>query len=81
MAYQFVLDHYATLAELSGDMFGASSWLLPGAASGFNTEDKAIQLLADQKQKAGGIGAQTAAQMASQIRLKASVRQREPLPE
>ena len=81
MAYQFVLDHYAKLAEMSGDMFGASSWLLPGAASGFNTEDKAIQLLADQKQKAGDKGAQTAAQMASQIRLKASVRQREPLPE
>jgi len=81
MAYQFVLDHYATLAELSGDMFGASAWLLPGAASGFNTEDKALQLLADQNQKAGDKGTQTAAQMASQIRLKASVRQREPSPE
>ena len=80
MAYQFALDHYAALAELSGEMFGASSWLIPGAAMGFNTEEQAKQVLADQKQKAGEKGASIASQVAAQISLKARLRQREPSP-
>ncbi len=80
MAYQFVMDNFAAFAELSGEMFGASSWLVPGAASGFNTEEQASQLLADQKQKAGDKGAKTAAQVAAQISLRAVLRKREPSP-
>jgi hypothetical protein len=80
MAYQFVIEHYAQLAEVSGEMFGASAWLLPGAASGFNTEAQAKQLLLDQQQKAGDKGAMTAAQVAAQIRLRAVFRARENLP-
>ena len=80
MAYQFVIEHYAQLAEVSGEMFGASAWLLPGAASGFNTEAQAQQLLLDQQQKAGDKGAMTAAQVAAQIRLRAVFRARENLP-
>lgn len=80
MAYQFVLDHYVAFADLAGEMFGGSSWLVPGSATGFNTEDRAQQLLMDQKQKAGDKGANTAAQVAAQISLKARFRQREPIP-
>jgi aminopeptidase N len=80
MAYQFVIERYAQLAEVSGEMFGASAWLLPGAASGFNTEAQAQQLLLDQQQKAGDKGAMTAAQVAAQIRLRAVFRAREPSP-
>ena len=74
------MDNFAAFAELSGEMFGASSWLVPGAASGFNTEEQASQLLADQKQKAGDKGAKTAAQVAAQISLRAVLRKREPSP-
>ena len=80
MAYRFVIEHYAQLAEVSGEMFGASAWLVPGAASGFNTEAQAKQLLLDQQQKAGDKGAMTAAQVAAQIRLRAEFRAREPAP-
>jgi len=47
---------------------------------GFNTEEQAKQVLADQKQKAGDKGASIAAQVAAQISLKARLRQREPSP-
>ena len=77
-AYQFVLDHFTALSQMAGQMFGASAWLLPGAASGFNTEERARQLMLDQQQKFGEKGMNTAAQMAAQISLRAAFRQREP---
>jgi aminopeptidase N len=80
MAYQFVLEHFTEFTKLSGEMFGASSWLLPAAASSFNTEDRAKQLVADQQQRIGEKGAKAAAQIAAQIKLKAAIRQREPFP-
>jgi aminopeptidase N len=80
LAYQFVLDHFDALAKLSGEMFGASAWLLPATASSFNTEDRAKQLLSDQQKKLGDKGANAAAQIAAQISLKAAIRQREPAP-
>lgn len=80
MVYQFVLDHFSEISKVSGDMFGASSWLLPGASAGFNTEERARQLLADQQQKIGDKGANAAAQVAAQISLRAALRQREPSP-
>ena len=80
MAYQFVLDHFDALAKLSGEMFGASAWLLPATASSFNTEDRAKQLISDQQKKLGDKGTMAAAQIAAQISLKAAIRQREPAP-
>ena len=78
MAYQFVLDNFTKLSQVAGQMFGSSSWLLPGAAAGFNTEERARQLILDQQQKMGDKGVSTAAQVAAQISLRAVFRQREP---
>jgi len=80
MAYQFVKDHYAELANKAGEMFGASSWLLPGAASHFHTTEMSQQLLHDQDKLVGDKGAQTAAKVAARIRLKAALRLRETSP-
>ena len=78
MAYQFVLDNFTKLSQVAGQMFGSSSWLLPGTALAFNTEERARQLMTDQQQKIGDKGMNAAAQIASQISLRAAFRQREP---
>jgi aminopeptidase N len=81
LAYRFVLTHYPQLAEVAGEMFGSSSWLLPGAASGFNTLEMATQLVSDQQRLAGDKGAKSAAIVAAQIRLKAVFQARNPTME
>lgn len=77
LAYAFVREHWAELAQKTGDMFGAKAWLLPGASDSFANSAAAQRLLADQAQLAGAPGAATAAQIAAQIEMRAAVRARE----
>lgn len=77
MAYTFVVDHWAQLAETTGDMFGARAWLLPSASKSFNDRAAARRLLADQQRFAGSPGAAPAEQVAAQIELRSEIRARE----
>ena len=79
MAYQFVLDNFARLAQVAGEMFGSSGWLIPGAGSVFNSPERAGQVVQDQQRLAGDKGARTAARVAAHIRLKAALAAREVL--
>jgi aminopeptidase N len=73
LAYRFTLDHYAALAAIAGDMFGASASLLPGAAKAFNDQSKGVRLVADQQRLNGESGKMPAAKAAARIALKAAV--------
>jgi aminopeptidase N len=77
MAYAFVIDHWSSLAEKTGGMFGARAWLLPSASEGFSDHAAARRLLVDQQQVVGGPGAAAAAQAAAQIDLRSEIRARE----
>lgn len=77
LAYAFVQEHWAQLAQKTGDMFGAKAWLLPGASDSFADSAAARRLLADQARLAGAPGAATASQVAAQIEMRAAVRLRE----
>ena len=79
MAYQFVLDNFPRLAQVAGEMFGSSAWLVPGASGAFNTPERAEQMVQDQQRLAGDKGTRTAARMAAHIRLKAALVAREAL--
>ena len=79
MAYQFVLENFPRLAQVAGEMFGSSAWLVPGAGGAFNTPERADQVVQDQQRLAGDKGARTAARMAAHIRLKAALAAREAL--
>ncbi len=79
MAYQFVLDNFPRLAQVAGEMFGSSAWLVPGAGGAFNSPERADQVVQDQQRLAGDKGARTAARMAAHIRLKAALAAREAL--
>jgi aminopeptidase N len=79
MAYQYVLDNFPRLAQVAGEMFGSSAWLVPGAGGAFNTPERADQLVQDQQRLAGDKGARTAARMAAHIRLKAALVARDAL--
>ena len=79
MAYQFVLDNFPRLAQVAGEMFGSSAWLVPGAGAAFNTAERADQVVQDQQRLAGDKGARTAARIAARIRLKAALVAREAL--
>jgi len=74
-AYRYTLAHWKPLAALAG------SWnkmhLLPNAAVGFSSAERATALLDDQRHEAGADGDVTAAREAEAIRLRAAVRQRE----
>ncbi len=77
LAYQFTLDHWPTLAALAGSHFGESSQLLPHAASSFNDDARAQQLVADQARLAGADGKESAERTSARIELHALVRQRD----
>ncbi len=78
MAYDFVLTHWAALAQLAGDSaFGGRHWLLPGAASSSNELEMARRMQADQQRLDGAAGASTAAQVAAAITTRARLRERE----
>ena len=79
MAYQFVLDNFPRLAQVAGEMFGSSAWLVPGVGGAFNTPERADQVVQDQQRLTGDKGARTAARMAAHIRLKAALAAREAL--
>jgi len=81
LAYQFTLAHYPALAKIAGDMFGASSWLLPQAAAGFSSPQQARQLILDQARLVGEKGATYAALTAARIELKAAIRARSTSPD
>ena len=75
MAYRFALAHWERLANLSGTI--GQQWLLPGAASNFNDLERAKQLLADQRRKAGEDGASPAASIAARIQLLSAIKRRD----
>ena len=78
MAYDFVLEHWAALAQLAGDSaFGGRHWLLPGAASSSSEPGMASRMQADQQRLDGAAGASTAAQAAAAIATRARLRERE----
>ena len=77
MAYSFVAEHWAELAEKAGDMFGSRAWLLPSASHSFNDLAAAQRLRADQQRLAGAPGAAPAARVTAQIELQSQVRERE----
>ncbi|WP_310383209.1 M1 family metallopeptidase [Roseateles sp.] len=77
MAYAFVVEHWAELAEKTGGMFGARAWLLPAASESFNEPAAARRLLADQQRLAGDPGTAPALQVAAQIELRSVIRARE----
>lgn len=77
MAYDYVLAKWPALAERAGDMFGAKSWLLPGAAEGFNDSVRARKLVSDQRERLGSDGEATARQVAAGIDVRAMVRTRD----
>ncbi len=77
MAYAFVVEHWARLAERVGGMFGGGAWLLPGVSENFADRDAARRLQADQQRLAGKPGAAAAARVAAQIELHDQVRTRE----
>ena len=79
MAYQFVLDNFPRLAQVAGEMFGSSAWLVPGVGGAFNTPERADQVVQDQQRLTGDKGARTAARVAAHIRLKAALAAREAL--
>lgn len=79
MTYQFVLDNFPRLAQVAGEMFGSSAWLVPGVGAAFNTAERAEQVVQDQQRLAGDKGARTAARIAAHIRLKAALVSREAL--
>jgi aminopeptidase N len=75
MAYSFTLAHWEQLAKLAGTI--GKTWLLPGAASNFNDLERAGQLLANQRRKAGQDGATPAARTAARIQLLSTVKRRD----
>jgi hypothetical protein len=75
MAYEFTLNHWDQLADLSGDV--GKVWLLPNAASKFNDLGHAERLVEDQRRKAGADGASPAARIADRIQLLSSVKRRD----
>ncbi len=77
LAYQFTRDHWARLAAIAGSLFGESSHLLPNAASAFNEDARAEQLIADQTREAGPSGKVSAERIASRIQLQSLVRRRD----
>ncbi len=77
LAYQFTLDYWPTLASLAGSLFGESAHLLPSAASSFNEDTRARQLVADQARLAGTNGNVAAQRIAARIELQALVRRRD----
>lgn len=77
MAYNFVVEHWALLAEKAGGMFGARAWLLPSASESFSEPAAARRLLVDQQRLAGDPGAAPALQVAAQIELRSVIRARE----
>jgi aminopeptidase N len=78
MAYEFTLEHWATLARLSGSgPFGGRYWLLPGATGGSSDTTLAQRMQADQQRLAGDAGKAPAAQMAAAVSVRAAVRARE----
>ena len=74
-AYRYTLDHWQALAAIAGDW--GSMYLLPGAATGFNTSEQAARMVDDQRRLAGANGDVLAAQGAETIRLRAAVQGRE----
>src|SRR3990167_3648991 len=77
LAYGFTVEHWTALADLAGTMYGARSWLLPGAAGGFNRPEDAQRLLRDPQRLLGETGAANAQRIAAQIALLAAVQARE----
>ena len=77
LAYRFTLEHWLRLAEMAGNNFGASGWLLPGAAWSFNDADRIAGVLEDQRRAAGADGATPAARAADRIALLAAVKGRD----
>lgn len=75
-AYDFVISNFQQFAALAGDLFAATSELLPMTARGFNRRADAERLLADQARRWPQGGTQ-AAQMAARIRLMDAFRARE----
>lgn len=75
MAYGHTLDNYKRLADMAGAW--GRAYLLPDAAKGFSSPERAAKLLDDQRQHAGPDGASLAAREAEAIRLRAAVKSRE----
>ena len=75
IAYDFVLANWDALAVPAGTI--GQNWLLPGAASSFNEPQRAQRLLADQRRRAGAVGASPAARTVARIELFSAVRQRD----
>ena len=74
-AYNYTLSNIKPLAELAGPW--GRPYLLPRAASAFNTPDRASRLVEDQRRELGADGDAPAAQEAEAIKLRSAVKARE----
>ena len=75
MTYAFVLDNFDALSRKASAQ--GRPYLLPGAASGFNTSERAASLIADQRRLLGDSGEKTAKEAAAAIDLKSRIRTRD----